>query len=77
MSNNVILIDRAKHKNTPSIGKWYAEHEDGTRTGPYATKELTDQALDENWHLTKPHLKVPVPAYNPDDDIFTEDDMPF
>jgi len=49
MSNNVIPID---------YEKYYAEDDDGIRTGPYATKELAIEALERNGYLWELNLKV-------------------
>ena len=54
MSDNGILIDRSKHKNTT----WYAEDDDGICTGPYASKELANEALDRYHQVVELHLLV-------------------
>lgn len=77
MNDNVIPIDRAKRKNTTSTGTWYAEHEGEIRTGPYATQELSNQALDEDWHLKYPALRVKPYVHLPEDDFLDVDGLPF
>ena len=58
MNEKVIPIDHARNENINSTGKYYAEDDDGNRTGPYTSQRAAIEALERRYHLLELHLIV-------------------